>query len=260
MTRIVGHTLIASPCCRTLYKRVRYGSVNFSAFEFWTDGWRDGSLMPTDGGLRRCQCGSFFLMREAIDMDLPANEDTPYPAYVQDSDLPTAINNANTKALEIVARRNYWRALNHPYRDEYRAHRDLEMAEAKAQWEAAWQEKNPDQRGTWQRWKDAIRRKTPLKPQQMPLYFAPFTVPDYAPSDIQVSNMQGLLDLLLTPDEDASTLLDNEEIAELYKALGKTEFAMEMLLKTTEKDRDKNFGAIEMSLKEGLTGPVRYKY
>ena len=193
-------------------------------------------------------------------MGLPANEETPYPAYVQDSDLPTAINNANTRALEIVVRRNYWRALNHPYRDEYRAHRDLEMAEAKAQWEAAWQVKNPDQRGTWQRWKDAIRRKTPLKPPQMPLDFAPFTVPDYAPSDIQVSNMQGLLDLLLTPDEDASTLLDNEEIAELYKALGKTEFAMEMLLKTTEEDRDKNFGAIEMSLKEELTGPVRYKY
>ena len=140
MTRVTGHTLIASPCCRTLYKRVRYSSMNFSAFEFWTDGWRDGALMPLDGGLRRCQCGSFFLLREAIDMDLPASEETPFPEHVKDSDLPTAIANASTQALAIVARRNYWRALNHPYREKYRAHRDLEMAQTQAQCEAAWQE------------------------------------------------------------------------------------------------------------------------
>lgn len=36
-------------------------------------------------------------------MGLPPNEDMPYPAYVHDSDLPTAVNNAKTRALEIVA-------------------------------------------------------------------------------------------------------------------------------------------------------------
>jgi hypothetical protein len=31
--------------------------MNFSAFEYWKDGWRVQSPMPNDEGLRRCKCG-----------------------------------------------------------------------------------------------------------------------------------------------------------------------------------------------------------
>ena len=58
MTRVSGRKLIASPCCHTLYAMTSYMSVNYSSFAFWTDGKRDGSLMPNDSGLRKCQCGN----------------------------------------------------------------------------------------------------------------------------------------------------------------------------------------------------------
>jgi hypothetical protein len=260
MTRVSGHTLIASPCCRTLYKRVRYASMNFSAFEFWTDGWRDGALMPTDGGLRRCQCGKFFLLREAIDIDLPANEDTPFPGHVQDQDLPLAIASATSTPLEITARRNYWRNLNHDYRALYRAHREAAMSDAKSRWEDLWRSKNPDQRSIWQKTLGFILRKPSPQPPPIDKGFAPFTVPEYVPSEAQLANMGRLLELLVASNSDSENRKDNEEISELYKALGRPERALEMLMKTAAEDRDKNFGAIELSLKQGLKGPVRYKY
>ena len=51
MTRISGHTIIASPCSKSLYKVVDYASMNFSVYAYWTDGAKDGALMPNDGGL-----------------------------------------------------------------------------------------------------------------------------------------------------------------------------------------------------------------
>ena len=60
MTRISGHTKIASPCCKSLYKVVEYASMNFSVYAYWTDGAKDGALMPNDGGLRVCR--RYFLL------------------------------------------------------------------------------------------------------------------------------------------------------------------------------------------------------
>jgi hypothetical protein len=62
MTRISGTRIIESPCCQTQYSTPDYGSVNLSAYEFWTDGRRVGSLFSGDGGLRRCVCGAYFLL------------------------------------------------------------------------------------------------------------------------------------------------------------------------------------------------------
>jgi hypothetical protein len=123
MTKATGHTLIASPCFCTVYKRVGNACMNFRTFEFCKDGWQWGAVMPTDGGLRSCQFSSFFLLSEDIDIGLPDQDETSFTGYVQDSDLPMAIANSSNQALEIVARRNCWRALNHPHQEKYRAHR-----------------------------------------------------------------------------------------------------------------------------------------
>ena len=66
MTIIRGVRIVAAPCCGARYAAPRYVSMNFMAFEYWTDGWRDGSLMPNDEGLRRCKCGRFVLMRDLV--------------------------------------------------------------------------------------------------------------------------------------------------------------------------------------------------
>ncbi len=52
MTIIRGVRIVAAPCCGARYAVPRYVSMNFMAFEYWTDGWCDGSLMPNDQVLR----------------------------------------------------------------------------------------------------------------------------------------------------------------------------------------------------------------
>ena len=64
MTMVRGVRIVAAPCCGAQYALPNYMSMNFSAFAFWTDAWRDGSLMPNDEGLRRCACGQFFLLKD----------------------------------------------------------------------------------------------------------------------------------------------------------------------------------------------------
>jgi len=50
MTIISGVRIVAAPCCGARYAVPRYLSVNFMASRYWTDGWREGSLMPNDEG------------------------------------------------------------------------------------------------------------------------------------------------------------------------------------------------------------------
>jgi hypothetical protein len=64
MTRVRGIRVLATPYCGAQYALPNYVSMNFSAFEFWTDGWREHSPMPNDEGLRICQCGQFVLLKK----------------------------------------------------------------------------------------------------------------------------------------------------------------------------------------------------
>ena len=61
MTRIAGTNLIKAPCCGAFFSTVAFASINFMASEHWTDGQDENSLSQSDGGLRRCTCGGYFL-------------------------------------------------------------------------------------------------------------------------------------------------------------------------------------------------------
>ncbi len=65
MTRVSGTNIIKSPCCGALMSTPAYSSINFRAWEYWTDGHADGSLAPSGEGLRRCLCGQCFLLSTA---------------------------------------------------------------------------------------------------------------------------------------------------------------------------------------------------
>lgn len=66
MTRINCHSLVASPCCKTLYCTPRYASLNLMAFGYWTDGKAEQAITAMGSGFRKCQCGAFYLMRDTI--------------------------------------------------------------------------------------------------------------------------------------------------------------------------------------------------
>ena len=144
MTRTAGHDIIRAPCCAGYMTTPRYASVNLSALEHWTDGQKVHGLSPNDGGLRRCRCGRFFLLKNAtvmprisvappvrrslfswrpaqhrsIDFDLPAAE------YVSDHAMLTVIEMADgDEEMLIVARRRHWRHLNNQFREVYREHK-----------------------------------------------------------------------------------------------------------------------------------------
>lgn len=106
MTRITGHSLIATPCFYAQYSTPRYGSMNFSALAYWTDGETEGGLMPRGGGLRKCKCGEFYLLQVTTRFGFDAPPDTPPTASVSAFDLSEATL-LPKKTIELVARRLY---------------------------------------------------------------------------------------------------------------------------------------------------------
>jgi len=54
---------VQAPCCDAEYRTNIYTSINFTAYEYWTDGQNVNSLFPSDGGLRFCTCGQYFLLQ-----------------------------------------------------------------------------------------------------------------------------------------------------------------------------------------------------
>ncbi len=116
--------------------------------------------MPRGGGLRKCKCGEFFLLADAIALGLAADSDTPPAQFILAADLADATQSRN-KSIELAARREYWRFLNHDYRDLYRAHREEEDKASQAQWEYEWHLANPDTRSWSRKLIDRISFKKP---------------------------------------------------------------------------------------------------
>lgn len=244
MTRIAGYYLKISPCCGATYSTPRYRSINFSAWEYWTDGYRDGSLMPGGHGLRKCKCGNFFLLSELQEIAQVEETDVPYPEHVAPDELPQAITQARTSDIELAARLCYWEHLNHSYRERYRAHRNAEEASTKAAWDAA----NPDNRTWWQR----LRKVSP--PQYKRPKGSPFTYPTFEPTPTQRENMLALLKLLQKQE-----YLDHETLAELHRELGQYEEAERELQLLTKDDQSHATCVIAQLVKEKQPVPMRFR-
>lgn len=256
MTRVSGRKLIASPCCHTLYAMTSYMSVNYSSFAFWTDGKRDGSLMPNDSGLRKCQCGNYFLQSQSVMLEIPADDDREFAPHVHTSDLINAIATANSEKVEIAARRDYWMHLNDTYREKYCIHREAEDAQTDANWQNEWRHANPDDRSIFKNLIDKLRG---IKPQLPPLNpNRPFTFPAFQPTTEQAENMEKLIELLLNSSERLH-LEYPIELAELYRELGKFEYAIKLINGIKDEDQD-SFSRLLLELSiEKTTAPIRYR-
>lgn len=248
MSIIQGVRIRSAPCCGARYKFPRYVSMNFSAFEYWTDGWRDGSLMPNEEGFRRCQCGQFVLLKDLVGVETAETSDLPYMDHVRDELLPECIAKASSEDMEVAARMAYWRSLNHEYRERYRDHRDAEEAATKAAWELA----NPDRRSWW----DKLRGRKPPVYSRPP--GSPLTYPTFEPTEVQRQNMQRLSEILLdwTHSSRKGYIV---ELVELYREQGRFEEAESVVLTLDEDQRDVTSQLITRLIKEKQSAPMRYR-
>jgi len=222
--------------------------MNFSAFEYWTDGWREGSPMPNDEGLRRCKCGQFVLVKDMIELATKETAEVPHMDHVPDEHLPECIAKASSEDMEVAARFVYWRFLNHEYRERYRQHRDAEEAAT----EAAWILANPDRR-TW--WDKRLGRKPP---QYVRSPRSPFTFPAFEPSATQLQNMKRLSEILRNRRE-ASPKDYVIELAELYREQGRFEEAEEVIVKLDADQVDVTSKLIRRLIGERQSAPMRYR-
>ncbi len=244
MTRIANFTLTIAPCCGAIYSTPRYRSMNFSAWEYWTDGYKEGALLPSGNGLRKCKCGNFFMLTELHEITRIDAAEAPYPQRVASEELPEAIAKARNPIIEQAARQEYWVHLNHPYRESYRTHRDAEEALTKAAWEAD----NPDTRNWWQRF-----CKVP-PPRYTRQQGSPFTVPPFNPTHKQRENMAALVDLMQGQDRPDRVIL-----AELHREMGNFDEADYEIKRLNSDDLSNASPVIAELVNEKQSAPIRFR-
>ena len=228
--------------------------MNFMASGYWTDGAKEQSLMSTDGGLRMCKCGTAFLLRDTISLDIDAGDGDGIPptSYVEFAQLPQIIATTKSPRVEVTARRNYWRDLNDEYRVTYRAYRENEQALEQAQWFEDYYASLP----AWQR---LIRRLLKSKPpNNFPRTQRPFSAPPYTPTSEQLDNMARLLTLILA-DTEAPFTIDWLEVAELYREQGLFGEAKDALGRCPEDQQRVTRGVIQGLVDDRSVAPVRFR-
>lgn len=232
MTSTRGYKIISTKCCGAVFTTVRYSSINFSAMEFWTDGARTHSLMPTDGGLRECKCGNYFLLHHTLDVGYEEERSIPAALPVKDEALELVLQQNLSPEVELVVRRRYWRYLNDPYRDLYRAHRD---------------KFNKSTKSFGMRllalvglWKDKTANLN-------------FTVPTYELSEQQRTNLFRLLELT---DQTGSDFW--LEKAEIFRELSQFDQA-EAALNHVTTDDTTTYQIIRQLIGERKNSPYRYR-
>jgi hypothetical protein len=246
MTIISGLRIVTTPCCGRYYSLPNYRTMNFSAFEYWTDGWSDGALMPVGEGVRVCTCGSLFLNRECKFIKVVDSSNYPYPDWAGAEEFRENIREDIPLNLLLAIRLDLWRHLNHEYRHIYRNHRDNEEAEIKTEWLAS----NPDRRTWW----DKLCRKQP------PIYNRPdraITFPRFEPSAEQIENMVELTELLSRQCQDErKTFL----LVELFREQGRFEEAQRTMSLISSSSDPNLKKVLRLSLEQCQTMPIRFRY
>jgi len=255
MTRIAGNSVIAPPCCQTSLTTLRYASMNFSAFEHWTDGRDVGGLMTQDGGLCKCTCGRYFLRSQTEEIGfLPNRKSRPPPNWDKVSLLTRVMGKAQAerqRALEMYDTRPEEEiaaeeALLPPAAI---AVHDPELPEVIAQAQGDRAMLIVARRRYWRYLGDQFRDEyRQFKKDQKEGF------PPYAPSAAQMDNMEQLAALL-----EGHEMVDELELGELYREMGQPLKARAKLAKVGEDDL--KLCDMQLSLLEkGYSGPARFKY
>ena len=256
MTRTAGTNIIKAPCCGALYSTTAFASINFMASEHWTDGATENSLSQSDGGLRRCTCGGYFLSGYAERVCfIPKNtEQHPQQSEYSISKIFGKIGKlliAEDKAKPQTIRKlpTQWAANETDLPPKAQSVTGAAIAKLL---DSTPQDKNLQiqaRRLYWRylndQFRDEYRAYKEVHKDSFPLY---------TPSTAQMDNMEQLAALLEGHD-----MVDELELGELYRELGQPLKARAKLAKVDEDDR--KLCDMQLSLLEkGYAGPARFHF
>lgn len=226
------------------------------ASEHWTDGATENSLSQSDGGLRRCTCGGYFLSGYAERVGfIPKNngqqeEQSEYSIakiFSKIGKLLIAEDKAKPQTIRKLP--SQWAANETDLPPKAQSVTGAAIAELL---DSKQQDKNlliQARRLYWRHLNNQFRDEYRACKEVQKDSF-----PAYAPSAAQMDNMTQLATLLEDHD-----MADELELGELYRELGQPLKARAKLTKVGEED--KKLCVMQLSLLEqGYAGPARFKY
>ncbi len=256
MTRIAGTNIIKAPCCGALYSTTAFASINFMASEHWTDGATENSLSQSDGGLRRCACGGYFLSGYAERVGfIPKNtgqqpEQTEYSIakiFGKIGKLLIAEDTAKPQTTRKLP--SQWAANETDLPPKAQSVTGAAIAKLL---DSKPQDKNlliQARRLYWRHLNDQFRDEYRAYKE-----IDKDSFPAYAPSAAQMDNMEQLAALLEDHD-----MVDELELGELYREMGQPLKARAKLAKVSEDDQ--KLCEMQLSLLEkGYSGPARFRF
>jgi hypothetical protein len=256
MTRTAGTSIIKAPCCGALYSTTAFASINFMASEHWTDGATENSLSQSDGGLRRCTCGGYFLSGHAERVGfIPKNagqkqEQSEYSIAKIFGKIGKLLI-AEDKAKPQTTRKlpSQWAANETVIPSKAQSVTGLAIAELL---DSKLQDKNLSIQARRLYWRHLNNQFRNEYREYRDIHKDSF--PAYAPSAAQMDNMEQLAALLEDHD-----MVDELELGELYREIGQPLKARAKLAKVGKDDL--KLCEMQMKLIEmGYQGPARFKY
>lgn len=254
MTRIAGNSIIEAPCCGAQLVTPQYGSINFSAREYWTDGQTVHGLSPLDGGLRRCACGSYFLLRQAEKVGyLPKLKPRAPVGWDKPSFISRILGNSEAKRKHIMwvydTRPEAEIAADEKLVPPAATHvRDTELSAIINSSLQDTQILEVARRRYWRHLNDSYREVYRAHKES-----GTATFPDFQPTQDQIDNMQRLLLLVV-----GSPSPDWLEIAELHRELGQFDESLACLSHGSAVEQ--KIASIQRELiAEGVKCPARYR-
>ena len=256
MTRTAGTSIIKAPCCGALYSTTAFASINFMASEHWTDGATENSLSQSDGGLRRCTCGGYFLSGHAERVGfIPKNagqkqEQSEYSIAKIFGKIGKLLI-AEDKAKPQTTRKlpSQWAANETVIPPKAQSVTGLAIAELL---DSKLQDKNLSIQARRLYWRHLNNQFRNEYREYRDIHKDSF--PAYAPSAAQMDNMEQLAALLEDHD-----MVDELELGELYREIGQPLKARAKLAKVGKDDQ--KLCEMQMKLIEmGYQGPARFRY
>jgi hypothetical protein len=226
------------------------------ASEHWTDGQDENSLSQSDGGLRRCTCGGYFLSGYAERVGfIPKNngqqqEQTEYSIakiFGKISKLLIAEDKAKPQTIRKLP--TQWAAnetVIPPKAQSVTGAAIAKLLDSKPEDKNLliqarrlyWRYLNDQFRDEYRTYRDIHKDSFPA----------------YAPSAVQMGNMEHLAVMLEEHD-----MLDELELGELYREMGQPLKARAKLAKVGEEDQ--KLCVMQLSLLEkGYQGPARFNF